>query len=128
MDCIDNLNYAQLGFLKRLGDRNALVDVHRDGLLGHPAVLMFEDFKRCFGVAFLGGLMQYLRHFALTVRFAFDCGHLGQWVKLAQMAVLVRPHTRCERQRVAFEPQFSGVVNCLQARLSSLDMANCKRQ
>ena len=51
VDCIDNLNYAQLGFLKRLGDRNALVDVHRDGLLGHPAVLVLEDFKRRLGVA-----------------------------------------------------------------------------
>ena len=58
MVCIDYFYDTVVGRLKRGCDADALVDLDRDGLLGHPAVLVLEDLERRFGVAFQRRLVQ----------------------------------------------------------------------
>jgi hypothetical protein len=55
VDCINYFYDPQFSVSQRLRDGYALVNVHRDGLLGDPTVLVLEYLKRCLGIARSGG-------------------------------------------------------------------------
>ena len=48
---VDDVLDALLGLAQCAEDADLLVDVHLDLLLGHPVVLVLQDFQRRLGVA-----------------------------------------------------------------------------
>ena len=93
-----------LRHLQRTNDADTLFNVNADLLLGHPAMLVFQDLKRRLGIARQRRVVQHRADFHLTIRPALEFGHFGQRVKLAKLTVLGWQQARRQRKAVATQP------------------------
>jgi len=99
-----------LRHLQRANDADALLYVNADLLLGYPAVLVLEDLKRRLGIARQRRVVQHRADFHLTVCPAFEFGHFGQRVELAELTVFSRQQARRQRKAFATQPFTRGLV------------------
>jgi len=122
-DGVQALKHSRLRHLKRARDADALLDIHADLLLRHPAVDVLQDFKRRLRVAACGCVVQDRRDCHLAVRAALKFCQFGQWVKLAELAVLGREQARRQGERVALQTFTRGVIDRVKTRLGRGEFA-----
>ena len=126
-DGVHALKHAPFGHLERARDADALFHVHTDLLLGDPAVDVFQDFQRRFGVTFGRSGVQHAGQFHLAIRAAFKFGKLRERVELAELPVLAWQQPRRQRQRVALQTFTCGRVDRVQSRFRRFDLARFVR-
>ena len=86
------------GIRQGLRDRDALIHVHADLLLGGPVVPVLQDRQRRFRITLRGGGVHGAGGGGLAVSAAFHFCHFSGGVKLAQLPVFGRKHPCGKRQ------------------------------